>query len=42
MYLVRLRAHLSRGRIALGEVMEAVSDVLPVPRSQKNRGSDGR
>ena len=38
MYLVRLRAHLSRGRIALGEVIDAVSDVLPAPRSQKERG----
>jgi hypothetical protein len=38
MYLVQLRAHLSRGRIALGEVIDAVSDVLPAPRSQKSRG----
>ena len=38
MYLVQLRAHLSRGRIALGEAIDAVSDVLPAPRSQKSRG----
>jgi hypothetical protein len=36
MYLLRLRAHLSRGRIALGEVIEAVGDALPVPRARKN------
>jgi hypothetical protein len=41
MYLVRLRAHLSRGRIALGEVMDAVTEVLPLPRSQKDRGPEG-
>lgn len=36
MYLVRLRAHLSRGKIALGDVYDAVSDVLPLP-SRKDR-----
>jgi hypothetical protein len=35
MYLVRLRVHLSRGRVALGEVMDAVGDVLPLRRSNK-------
>ena len=42
MYLVRLRAHLSRGRIALGEVMDAVGDVLPLSRSEKRDESAGR
>jgi hypothetical protein len=42
MYLVRLRAHLSRGRIALGEVIDAVGDVLPLPRSEKRKDSVGR
>jgi hypothetical protein len=37
MYLVRLRAHLSRGKIALGEVYDAVSDVLPLP-NRRDRG----
>jgi hypothetical protein len=39
MYLVRLRAHLSRGRIALGEVIEAVGDVVPLPKPRKKRNS---
>jgi hypothetical protein len=42
MYLVRLRSHPSRGRIALGEVMDAVGDVLPLPRSEKRDDSAGR
>ena len=42
MYLVRLRAHLSRGRIALGEVMDAVGDVLPLPRAGKRDDSAER
>jgi hypothetical protein len=37
MYLVRLRAHLSRGKIALGDMMDAVSEVLPAPRSGHRR-----
>lgn len=34
MYLLRLRSHLSRGKIALGQVIDAVSDVLPRSRSR--------
>lgn len=40
MYLVRLRAHLSRGKIALGEVIDAVTDVLPLPRGRSEKRAD--
>jgi hypothetical protein len=42
MYLVRLRAHLSRGRIALGEVIDAVGDVVPLPLARKGKRSAKR
>jgi hypothetical protein len=37
MYLVSLRMHLSRGKIALGEALDAVSEVLPLPNRNKGR-----
>jgi hypothetical protein len=39
MYLVRLRTHLSRGKIALGEVLDGVSEVLPLvsPKNGRSR-----
>jgi len=40
MYLVRLRAHLSKGRIALGDAIEAVAESVPTTRS-KRRNTPG-
>jgi hypothetical protein len=42
MYLVRLRAHLSQGRIALGQAIEAVGDALPLRGGGKDRQANGQ
>ena len=38
MYLVRLRSHLARGRVAVGNALDAMSEVLPQsPWSNRDR-----
>ena len=31
-YLIALRAHLNRGKTALGDLVDSVTDALPAPR----------
>jgi hypothetical protein len=39
LYLLRLRSHLSRGRLAVSDVVEAVSEVFPRgPWRKRNSG----